>query len=206
MDSIEKLTAHFLKFPGIGRRQARRFAYHLLSKDHGSLNDLANLIKGIKQEITECASCHCFFAPGSRKNVTCDVCRDPHVDPTTLLVVEKDFDMENIQKSGAYAGRYFVLGGTLPLFDKDPNESIRAKLLFEEAEKNAKTGTLKEIIIALSVNPEGEHTTQYVAKILEPLAKKYKIKVTTLGRGLSTGTELEYSDSDTLKNALKNRG
>lgn len=206
MDSIEKLTAHFLKFPGIGRRQARRFAYHLLSKDQGSLHDLAQLIKGIKQEIAECASCHRFFAPGPGKNATCDVCRDPNADLTTLLLVEKDFDMENIRKSGAYSGRYFVLGGTLPLFDKNPNESIRVRMLFEESEKSAKAGTLKEIIIALSANPEGEHTTQYVAKVLEPLVQKYKIKTTTLGRGLSTGTELEYSDRDTLKNALKNRG
>jgi len=64
---------------------------------------------------------------------------------------------------------------------------------------------LKEIIFALSLNPEGENTLQYTKKILEPLAQKYGIKVTTLGRGLSTGTELEYSDSDTLQNALKNR-
>ena len=89
------------------------------------------------------------------------------------------------------------------------------KALYDEVEKgltasNAQAGgkakILKEVVLALSANPEGEHTALYVKKILEPLAEKYQFKISVLGRGLSTGTELEYSDSDTLKNAFKNRG
>ena len=108
-----------------------------------------------------------------------------------------------------------MLGGTLPFLDTNPNESIRAKTIFDEVEngltpRNTQAGgkakILKEVILALSANPEGEHTALYVKKILEPLAEKYQFKISVLGRGLSTGTELEYSDSDTLKNAFKNRG
>lgn len=206
MDPIGKLSSYFLKFPGIGARQARRFVYHLLTKDEKYLKELADSIITIKEDITECTSCHRFFSPHNAKINLCALCSDQHTDRSIMMIVEKDVDLENVRKSGAYQGRYFVLGGTLPFLNKDPNESIRARILFDEVEKSAKSGALKEVIVALSANPEGEHTTQYVTNILEPLARKHKLKITMLGRGLSTGTELEYSDSDTLKSALKNRG
>ena len=206
MNSIEKLTNYFLKFPGIGRRQARRFVYHLLSKDQKYLSGFSDLIAEIKKDISECSSCHRFFSSKTAPEKLCDICKDTTTDTETIMVVEKDFDLENVRKSGAYSGRYFVLGGTLPFLDKNPNESIRAKALFDEVEKGGKAKILKEVILALSANPEGEHTALYVKKILEPLAEKYQFKISVLGRGLSTGTELEYSDSDTLKNAFKNRG
>ena len=206
MDPIQKLTEYFLKFPGIGRRQARRFVYHLLSKDQKYLSGFSDLIAEIKKDISECSSCHRFFSSKTPKRELCDICSDTTTDATTIMVVEKDFDLENVRKSGAYHGKYFVLGGTLPFLDKNPNESIRAKALFDEVEKGGKAKILKEVILALSANPEGEHTALYVKKILEPLAEKYQFKISVLGRGLSTGTELEYSDSDTLKNAFKNRG
>lgn len=205
MDPIEKLSAYFLKFPGIGRRQARRFVYHLLAQDPKTLNEFTDLLRSIKQEVFECVSCHRFFIAGAKHETLCNICKDPNTDTATLMVVEKDADMETIRKSGAYSGRYFILGGTLPLFEKNPDESIRAHMLFRDVEKHAADGTLKEVIMALSANTEGEHTSQYVAKLLEPLTQKYKLTISVLGRGLSTGTELEYSDSDTLKSALKNR-
>jgi recombinational DNA repair protein RecR len=119
------------------------------------------------------------------------------------MVVEKDVDFENIVKTGEYGGKFFILGGTIPILEREPTKRIRAKQLIEIVDRNK---DIEEIILALSVNPEGENTLQYVRKILEPLAEKHNIKITALGRGLSTGTELEYSDSDTLQNALKNRG
>lgn len=206
MDSIQKLTEYFLKFPGIGRRQARRFVYHLLSKDQKYLSGFAEHIAEIKKEILECVSCHRFFPSKTPSEKLCDICKDTTTDTETIMVVEKDVDLENVRRSGAYHGRYFVLGGTVPFLDKDPQESIRAKALIHEIEKGGKAKTLKEVVLALSANPEGEHTALYVKKILEPLAEKYQLKISVLGRGLSTGTELEYSDSDTLKNALENRG
>ena len=206
MDPIQKLSEYFLKFPGIGRRQARRFVYHLLSKDQKYLNGFANLITEIKKEISECSSCYRFFSSKTTTGNLCDICRDTATDTGTIMVVEKDFDLETVRKSGAYHGKYFVLGGIIPFLDKNPNESIRARALVDEVEKGGKAKTLKEVILALSANPEGEHTELYVKKILQPIAEKYQFNISVLGRGLSTGTELEYSDSDTLKNAFKNRG
>ena len=111
------------------------------------------------------------------------------------MLVEKDVDLENIEKSGVYNGRYFVLGGTMSLTNDKNN------LRFKELFAKVKEEKYKEIILALSANVEGENTARYIEKILEPL----KVKITHLGRGLSTGAELEYSDSETIKNALEGR-
>ena len=119
--------------------------------------------------------------------------------------MEKDTDADTIEKTGVYSGRFFVLGGSIPILDEEPAKRIRAKTLISAVQRAAKEG-LKEVILAMSVNPEGENTEQYVRKILEPQAKTASFKITILGRGLSTGTELEYSDADTLSHALKNRG
>ncbi len=202
MDKARKVAEYFARLPGIGPRQARRFVYFLLGQDEAFLNSLSAAIKNLKEEIRECASCRRFY---EGKSEYCDICQSKETDNSTLLVIEKDVDFENVRKSGAYQGRYFLLGGLLPILEKNPTEKIRIKELVAEAGQQIKDSGLKEVIIALSVNPEGENTYQYVKKTLEPLAKKHNLKISSMGRGLSTGTELEYSDQDTLKNALKNR-
>jgi recombination protein RecR len=121
------------------------------------------------------------------------------------MVVEKDIDLDNIEKSGVYNGIYFVLGGTIQIFEKHPGELIRSKKLLEIVKKRAEKESLKEIILALSLTTDGENTMRYLSSLLEPIAKQYHLRISTLGRGLSTGIELEYSDVDTIKNALQNR-
>jgi recombination protein RecR len=120
------------------------------------------------------------------------------------MIVPNDVDFENIEKTKSYNGYYFVLGGTVPILDKNPDRKIRQKELFEILNKKVQN-KLTEIIIAVNYNPEGENTLSYLKEILHPILERNNIKVSNLGRGLSTGTELEYSDSETLKNALKNR-
>lgn len=120
------------------------------------------------------------------------------------MIVARDADLEAIEKSHSYNGFYFVLGGTVPILEKEPEKKIRSKALTGLVKKRAAEG-LKEIIIAASVNAEGENTADFVAKLLTPIIAQFNIKLSGLGRGLSTGTELEYSDADTIKNALKNR-
>jgi len=203
MNSIEKLTELFRKFPGIGLRQARRFVYFLLTQDESVLQELSRLIAELKKEISQCEFCYRYFTGGGGQRL-CDVCADPNTDVSVLMVVEKDVDLENVKKTNVYHGRFFVLGGSLPILEQEPAKKIRAKELVETVSRGSK-GELKEVVVALSVNPEGENATQYIKKILEPFTQKYGLKVTTLGRGFSTGTEVEYSDTDTLESALKNR-
>ncbi len=201
MNSIEKLAEQFKKFPGIGSRQSKRFVYFLLTQNESNIHELSKLISELKNDISQCSSCLRFFKQTDKQ--ICEVCSDPNIDKEVVMLVEKDVDFENIRKTGMYNGKFFILGGTIPILEREPTKRIRAEKLIKNIEQGK--NELKEIILALSVNPEGENTLQYIKKILEPFTEKNNIKITTLGRGLSTGTELEYSDSDTLENALKNR-
>jgi len=204
-DDLNKLSEYFAKFPGIGSRQSKRFVYFILSRDEKFVKDFADTLLSAKKNTTQCSSCYRFYSSITKEDEsTCGLCINQDTNKEILMVVEKDVDLENIRKTGVFSGSFFVLGGSVPILDKKPAEKIRAKELFMAVQDRAKNG-LKEVILALSVNPEGENTIQYLTKILEPLAEKYSLKISTLGRGLSTGTELEYSDSDTLENALKNR-
>lgn len=202
MDKARKAAEYFAKLPGIGPRQAKRFVYYLLNQDTSFLNNLSETIKNLKDDMAICSSCYRFFGG---KGDLCDICGSKNTDHTTMMIVAKDIDFENVVRSGAYKGRYFILGDLLPILEKNPAEKIRIKELIKEVGEQIKNSGLKEIIIALSANPEGDNTYQYIKKTLEPLSAKHGLKISTLGRGLSTGTELEYSDQDTLKSALKNR-
>ncbi|MEK7661905.1 MAG: toprim domain-containing protein [Patescibacteria group bacterium] len=206
MDSARKLAEYFSKFPGIGPRQARRFVYFLLSQNGSFAEGLSRALADLKNAARQCESCKRFFEETLGKSELCDVCRSPLTDKTVLMVVEKDIDFENVRKSGVYKGQYFILGGLLPILEKNPVGAIRIRELISLIEKLAPKGGLKEIIIALSANTEGDNTFNYIKKTLEPIAQKYKLAVSGLGRGFSTGLEIEYSDAETLGNALKNRG
>jgi recombination protein RecR len=203
MNPIDKLAEKFKEFPGIGERQAKRFVYFLLHKNPTYVKELGEAILSIKNEIHQCPSCFVFFQ-GDRENL-CEICRNPKTDRTSLLVVEKDADYENIKRNKIYTGMYFILGGLVPIVTKDTPTFVRTKELLRTVEERSKKDNLKEVIIALSLNPQGEHTDMYLRELLTPLQTQYNFNLVSLGRGLSTGTELEYSDSETIKNALRNR-
>ncbi len=198
MDSTDKLIELFREFPGIGPRQAKRFVYFLLNRNPAYANELAKLVTEVRKTVHTCDSCFRYFPNGTNK--ICVICRDESRDKTALMIVSHDVDFENIERTKVYNGYYFVLGGNVPILEKNPEKRIRQKELLEIVSEKIKNG-LSEIIIALNYNPEGENTLSYLKELLSP----FKTKLSTLGRGLSTGTELEYSDSDTIKNALKNR-
>lgn len=203
IDPIEKLAQYFKEFPGIGERQSKRFVYFLLHKNPNYVKELGDNILTLKNLIHQCPSCFLFFRGESDQ--LCDICMNPKTDKTSLLIVEKDADLENIKRSKTYSGMYFILGGLAPIVTKETPTFLRLKELLSTIENRAKNHNLKEIIIALSLNPQGEHTDMYLREQISHLKDKYNFKVVSLGRGLSTGTELEYSDGETIKNALKNR-
>ena len=202
MNSIDRLTEIFKEFPGIGERQARRFVYFLMSRNGDYAANISRLITELKKEIAQCRECFMFFVISNDSNKICDICGNPNTDGTELMVVEKDSDLESVRKSRVYHGKYFVLGGLVPIVEKTTKSRVR----IEELKNKIKSSPeLKEIILAFSLSPQGDHTDQYVREQLAELTNGMNIKIASLGRGLSTGTELEYSDNDTLRNALKNR-
>lgn len=202
---IQKLTESFMRFPGIGPRQAKRFVYYLLHASPGVTQQLLQQIEELRRETSQCQRCYRYFPhPGHNSHKLCEICADETRDSSLLMLVEKDTDLDNVQKSGTYQGYFFVLGGLVKILDKNPHLSIRLKELQKTLDDKSKNG-LREVIAALSANQEGDTTIDYLKSELAPLLTKHQLKFSTLGRGLSTGVELEYSDADTIKNALKNR-
>lgn len=203
MNSIEKLTQIFSRFPGIGPRQARRFVYHLLTRAE-TLEELSKNLKDLREDVAICPDCQRFFQKNGNGKL-CKICADKNRDRSLLMLVQRDADLESIEKNGGFSGIYFVLGGSVPILEKEPEKKIRIKELREYLSRLITGSYLKEIILGVNWNPEGENTADYIAKEIKQITNTHKIKITHLGKGLSMGTELEYADSDTLKNALRNR-
>lgn len=204
MNAFDKLIAYFEQFPGIGARQARRFAFHVLTMGKEESAELSSLISGIQDSVIECASCRRFFARNFDDSDLCDLCADGSRDQTKLLVIERDTDIRSIERSGVYDGLYFVLGGTVPLLESRENKKLRGGGLKRLVDARLKTG-LAEVILGFSINPDGENTGRFVESIIKEIPGAENLKISHLGRGLSTGSELEYADPETLKNALQNR-
>ena len=205
MNSIDKLTELFTKFPGIGPRQAKRFVYFLLTRNNGFLIELANALKNLKSDSKICESCSRFYSSSYGSSNLCSICEDKNRDSEILMIVAKDADLTNIERVGDYNGVYFVLGGFVSILEKSPEQRIRIEKLLKLITEKIERNNLKEIILALSLNPDGENTIDYVSEQLKLVLGGKKIKITTLGRGLSTGAELEYLDDNTFQNAFKNR-
>lgn len=211
MDRIEELARAFARFPGIGPRQGKRFVFYLLAAPAAERATLAELVASLGSDVCQCQDCMRFFPAGGGSSfggngvVVCNFCADKTRDDALLMLVEKDQDLAAVERAGTYRGRYFVLGGVLTLTGKG---AIREKELLKTVERRlspseGRLTSLKEIVLALSATSEGEHTADHVRKILAPY--RDRVKISELGRGLATGSELEYSDAETLRAALMNR-
>ncbi len=202
--AFNKLQELLTELPGIGPRQARRFASFLIRRDQAYIDQLLSVLTDARSHMKLCRESYAYFySPDPRETVS-PLARDPNRDSRTVLVVEKDIDLENIERTASYHGSYFVLGGTVPLTEHEPARFVRAREL-RAVIKRRQANSLEEVILGLSANPEGEHTAETLRRFLGPLQEQYGFRISTLGRGLATGTELEYSDEDTIKNALENR-
>lgn len=202
MDPIDNLANIFKRFPGIGVRQARRFVYFLLNAPDEYKKELIKELTNLKSNVSMCPFCFIHFAKNNES--LCDVCRKTNLDLTSLLVVEKDSDCESFKRTHAHKGKYFILGSLVPPVEKNVQSHIRERELVRSISESAGSG-LKEVILAFPATPDGEHTDSYIRNLLRDLCVEKNILITSLGRGLSTGSEPEYADSDTLKNALGNR-
>lgn len=204
VNPIEKLTTAFEHFPGIGPRQARRFVQYLLSSAPSARNELSEAIKRLGAGTVQCKKCYRWFVKDSAEAELCVICGNTRRDEGLLFVVEKDADIDNVEKSG-FRGLYFVLGGTVPLAAEEPAKHVRMRELLKRVETEGADKKLREIILGLSATTEGDHTRLILQEKMMPVAEGFGLKLSSLGRGLSTGSELEYADPDTIANALNSR-
>ncbi len=198
MDPLERLTELFTKFPGIGPRQAQRFVQFLLRSSVSGRRELIDAIEGLGSGVRQCEECMRFHAG---KGKVCGICANPERDQKYVAVIANDSDLLALERSGTYRGHYFVLGGTISLAS-EKTSGLRLKQLLAQIEKRTPSG-LEEVILAFPANPEGDATA---IRMREEIEKAYpSIRITALGRGLSTGSELEYADPDTIKSAFESR-
>ncbi len=209
MNPIDDLANSFMKFPGIGRRQAKRFAYFIIQSNPSFSNKLSSQILSAQKNVKLDPISYQYFYSENPSEKYSPITLDTSRDARLLMLVEKDVDIESIEKSRAYHGYYFVLGGLAPLLDTELDQTIRIrefmKLIETKSTVTDESQKLTEIIFALSANPEGDRTADLIKQKITPLQERFNFKVSQLGRGFSTGTEVEYSDADTLASALENR-
>ena len=204
---LQKLIDIFTKFPGIGPRQAARFAFFVLRESEGLKDALASALKETEERIGFCAQCFRTIEKRTADEPSlCAFCRDPKRDQGRIAVVEKESDAQSIEKTGAHQGVYHILGGIISPLDPDSPKKIHLRELYERVKKAGEARSEVEVILATSATTEGDTTALYIERILMPLKEQNPaLKISRLGRGLSLGSELEYADEVTIKNALNNR-
>ena len=191
-ESIKNLTTLFQKLPGVGKKTAERFAYHILIAKSEDILGLADAIREVKTNIRYCERCFNLSV-----EPLCEICRDAGRDTSQLCVVEQPRDLVALEQTGVFHGLYHVLLGRL-----SPTEGIGPDdLTINALEKRVASGEIKEIIMATNPNIEGDATAFYITRLLH----EYPISITRLARGVTTGSVLEFVNKDILRDALEGR-
>lgn len=207
MNATDRLTELFMRFPGIGPKQARRFVYFLLREHSNYKEQLIATLTELKSTGKQCEKCFRYFGDKSHNQEIglCDICGTESREQSLLMIVEKELDVDAVEKTGSYRGLYFILGGLVPPLVEKPSEIIRIRELTTRIHFDIENNNLKEIIFALPVTDYGDTTKEYVEKTIKQIVGIKKVVLSNLARGLSSGLELEYVDRDTFKSAFDHR-
>jgi len=190
--SIQNLIDYFSKLPTVGPKTAERYVFYLLKQHPEDLQKFAQAIAELKEKTTVCQTCLSIAETNP-----CSICSDTKRNHSVICLIADTRDMLAIEATKQYNGLYFILGGVINTIDGIKPEQLNIKIFLDRL----KSGLVKEIILALNPDLEGETTSMYIAKLLKP----FKIKITRLAKGLPMGADLEYADEITLSNALKYR-
>lgn len=190
--SLEAAITHLTKLPTIGRRSAERLAFHLLKVPREQVEELSAALIRMKDRLVRCSRCFSITEENP-----CPICRDPHRDSKTLCVVEEALDAIAIEASGAFKGRYHVLGGCL-----SPLKGVTASdLNFEMLDERIESEGVEELILAMNPSVDGEATALYITQRYLPRG----IRLSRIALGLPMGGSLEHADGQTLQHALQGR-
>ena len=190
--SIRNLIECLKDLPGIGEKSAERLAYSIVGFDKDKLDNFANSLISIRDNIKRCDICNCITDMDK-----CYICNDDNRSSDTIFVVEKSKDIILFEKMGTYNGKYHVLDGLISPMDGVNPEDINLNKLVKRVQDDA----VKEVIVVLKPSIEGETTMQYIKKILS----KYDVKVSKIPIGIPMGTDIEYIDTMTLEMAFEDR-
>lgn len=189
---IEGAVEEISKLPGIGQKTALRLVLHLLRENNAYTHELTDALNRLRDKIQYCRQCH-----NISDTELCEICKSPRRDPSLICVVENMMDVMAIENTNQYFGQYHVLGGIINPIEGIGPESLNIDSLIERVKNDG----VNEIILALKATMEGDTTAFYLTKKLKDL----KVKVTTIARGISVGSELEYTDEITLGRSIVSR-
>ncbi len=189
---LQNAVTEFAKLPGIGKKTALRLVLHLLRQDKNEVDAFCHALSDLKDHVLYCKCCH-----NISDTEVCSICSDNSRDKTTICVVENIRDVMSIENTQQFRGLYHVLGGVI-----SPMEGIGpSDLELNSLEERVAEGGINEVILAVSPTMEGDTTNFYIYRKLSP----YKIKITTIAKGVSVGDELQYTDEITLGRSIINR-
>jgi len=194
MKILEKATNLLKRLPGVGPRQAERFASYFMRSSTSYTEEVISALRELKASVKLCTKCYTWT-----EHDICPICADGGRDLATLCVVEEPQDIEAIEKTGIFNGYYHVLGGAISHIDSVGADNIRIPQLLERI-KNSNS-TIKEVIIAVDPDTEGEATALYLADVLRGKVDK----ITRIAYGVPLGADLDYTDEMTLTYALNGR-
>jgi len=189
---VQDLIDELGRLPGVGPKSAQRIAFHLLQADPVDVRRLAQVLLEVKEKVRFCITCG-----NVAEDTECRICRDPRRDQTVLCVVEESKDVQAVERTREFRGRYHVLGGAISPIEGIGPDDLRVKELMTRLAD----GTITELIIATDPNLEGEATATYLARLIKPMG----LHVTRLASGLPVGGDLEYADEVTLGRAFEGR-
>ena len=198
-ESVKELLDALTKLPGIGKRGAERIAFHLIKDIDNEALVLSNAIERVKNKVVCCSICN-NIADSS----PCGICNDTSRDSSTVLVVEQSRDLIRLEATGMYKGVYHVLTGRIdPLSGVSPSDLTVSELInrIDHPEANCNSIQINEVILGLNPNLEGDSTALYLANELD----QRNIKVTRLARGLPSGSQIEYANTQVLSDAISGR-
>jgi recombination protein RecR len=190
--AVQDLIDELGRLPGVGPKGAQRIAFHLLAADGDDVERLASTLIRVKNEVKFCAICG-----NVAQAEVCRICTDERRDPAVICVVEEPKDVNAVERTREFRGRYHVLGGAISPIDGVGPDDLRIRELLARL----RDGTVTEIILATDPNLEGEATATYLARLLKPMG----LQVTRLASGLPVGGDLEYADEVTLGRAFSGR-
>ena len=190
--AIQELIDELGRLPGVGPKSAQRIAFHILQSESVDIQRLVEAIREVKEKVKYCEICG-----NVSEEVQCRICRDPKRELHAICVVEESKDVQAIEKTREFRGRYHVLGGAISPIEGIGPENLRIKELMTRLADGAVT----EVILATDPNLEGEATATYLARLLKPL----ELTITRLASGLPVGGDLEYADEVTLGRAFEGR-